>query len=75
MGNIMQVGIQSNEFKPMIFNMSKDKVNILLKFIDAFTEDKIDESSDDYKNFISEQIDKSLKTRRVNSGNSIREII
>jgi len=40
--------------------MSKEKVNILLKIIDTFADDKIDESSDIYKQFMIDEINNDL---------------
>jgi hypothetical protein len=72
----MQIGLQTNlNSKPLVYQMSKEKVNILLKFIDTFADEKIDENNEDYKNFLVEEINKKKKSKRVASGNSLREII
>lgn len=72
----MQIGLQTNlNSKPLVYQMSKEKVNILLKFIDTFADEKIDENNEDYKNFLIEEINKKKKSKRVASGNSLREII
>ena len=72
----MQIGIQTNtNIKPIVFEMSKEKINILMKFIHTFAKEKINENSEEYRRFLSDEIIKSLKTKRVSSGNTLREII
>jgi hypothetical protein len=72
----MQIGLQTNlNSKPLVYQMSKEKIDILLKFIDTFADEKIDENNEDYKNFLVEEINKNKKSKRVASGNSLREII
>ncbi len=72
----MQVAIQTGiASKPKVFELSKDKVKFLIQFVNYLADDFVDENSSEYKLFIEGEIKNALKTRRVKSGNSLREIL
>ena len=73
---IMQILIQTgHKTKPKVYELTKDKVKFLLQFVDYLADDLIDENSDDYKKFFENEVKKAMKTKRVKSGNSLRNII
>ncbi len=57
------------------FEITKDKFDFLLQFINYLTDGKPEENSKEYQEFLSEEMNKGLQTGRVKSGNSLREII
>jgi hypothetical protein len=72
----MQILIQTGRTaKPKIYELTKDKVAFLLKFMDYLADDNIDENNAEYKKFFENEVKKALKTKRVKSGNSLRDII
>jgi hypothetical protein len=72
----MQVVIQtSKKEKPKIFELTKDKVKFLMQFVNYLADDVIDENSESYKMFFEDKIKNAMKTKRIKSGNSLRDII
>lgn len=69
---LIQVGTSS---KPKLYEISKEKVKLLIKMADLLADDLIDENSPDYKNFFESEVKKTMQTKRVKSGNSLREIM
>jgi hypothetical protein len=71
----MEIAIRTDESSiPKVYKLSRKKYNLVIEFIEVIADEKVDENSEDYKLFLGEQIKKALKARRVNSGNSLREI-
>lgn len=72
----MQIAIQTGTTKqPLIFELSKEKVKFLIQFVNYLADDSIEEQSPEYKLFMENILKKAMKTKRVKSGNSLREII
>jgi len=72
----MQIVIQTgSNGKPKIFELTKDKVSFLMQFVNYLADEVVDENSESYKKFFEAEIKKAMKTKRVKSGNSLREII
>jgi len=61
--------------KPKVYELTKEKVKFLLQFVDYLADETVDENSEAYKKFFEDQVQKAVKTKRVKSGNSLREII
>jgi len=72
----MQIAIQTGTTKqPLIFELSKEKVKFLIQFVNYLADDSIEEQSPEYKLFMENILKKAMKTKRVKSGNSLREIL
>jgi hypothetical protein len=72
----MQIVIQTNlSNKPKVFELTEDKFRFLMQFVDYLADDIVDENSVEYKQFFENEIHKAMKTKRIKSGNSLREII
>jgi hypothetical protein len=69
---VMQVGQKG---KPKIYELTKDKANLLIKFAEFLVDDPVDVNSPDDIKFFESEIIRALKTKRTKSGNSLRTII
>ncbi len=72
----MEIAISSGRSsKPKIYKLSREKYKVVIELLDFIADDIVNENSKEYKLFLGEEIKKALKTRRVKSGNSLRDII
>jgi hypothetical protein len=72
----MQILIQTGtSTKPKVYEISKEKVKLLIEMDGYLADDLIDENSSDYKNFFGGEVKKAVQTKRLKSGNSLRELV
>ena len=72
----MQILIQTgNTVKPKVYELTKDKINFLLRFVNYLADDFVNEDSPAYKKFFENEVKKAMKTKRMKSGNSLRNIV